>query len=369
MPTAPNAALNAVLTHFHSSIVPLWQGPGWNADLALPYEALDADHQPLPPQRYRAMACARQLYLFASLIGEPGAEFAEERAAALFRSLQRHFHDAEHGGWFYSVDSAGKPLDKRKDLYTHAFIIFACAHYWAKVREPLVESVLNAALEVVAHRFASGDGLFEAVLERNWSSLNSGPLQNPLMHLAEGFLATLAVRDDADVQAALQALATAMQQRFIDRQHGVMMEKPLGAVDNWFEPGHQFEWFYLLESSDVLRGTPLHASLTRAFAYAELKGVDNISGAVSGMLALNGTVRDGTQRIWAQAEYLRALTLRPNSEAVLQRQLRALQQRFLHEKGWNECLNDQGLVSRRDMPSTTPYHLATCYQGLVQHLG
>ncbi|OPA95219.1 N-acylglucosamine 2-epimerase [Pseudomonas fluorescens] len=369
MPSASQPSLNTLLTHFHSLIVPLWQGPGWNAELALPYEALDADHRPLPPQRYRAMACARQLYLFASLIGEPGAECAENRAAALFRSLQRHFHDAEHGGWFYSIDAAGKPLDKRKDLYTHAFIIFACAHYWAKVREPLVESVLNAALDVVAKRFATGDGLYDAVLERNWSSLNSGPLQNPLMHLAEGFLATLAVREDAITRDALLDLATSMQKRFIDRQTGVMMEKPLGAVDNWFEPGHQFEWFFLLESSDVLRGTPLHASLTRAFAYAELKGVDNVSGAVSGMLALDGSVRDATQRIWAQAEYLRALTLRPGSEAVLERQLLALQQHFLHEKGWNECLDARGEVSRRDMPSTTPYHLATCYQGLIRHLG
>lgn len=372
MPIAPSSALkpqlNAVLTHFNDLIVPLWQGPGWNADLALPYEALDADHRPLPPQRYRAMACARQLYLFASLIGEPGAAFAEERAAALFRSLQRHFHDAEHGGWFYSIDAHGKPLDKRKDLYTHAFIIFACAHYWAKVRESLVESVLDAALEVVAERFATGDGLYEAVLERNWSSLKSGPLQNPLMHLAEGFLATLAVREDPLTQDALLDLANAMQKRFIDPKHGVMMEKPLGAVDNWFEPGHQFEWYFLLESSDLLRGTPLHTSLNKAFTYAEQKGVDNVTGAVSGMLALDGTVRDGTQRIWAQAEYLRALTLRPDSAAVLQRQLLSLQKRFLHDTGWNECLDAKGHVSRRDMPSTTPYHLATCYLGLTQSI-
>ncbi|MCX7078967.1 MAG: N-acylglucosamine 2-epimerase, partial [Pseudomonas sp.] len=59
----------AIQQHFHDVIVPLWQGPGWNAELALPYEALDAEHRPLPPQRYRAMACARQLYLFSSLIG------------------------------------------------------------------------------------------------------------------------------------------------------------------------------------------------------------------------------------------------------------------------------------------------------------
>ncbi|WP_347928765.1 AGE family epimerase/isomerase [Pseudomonas helvetica] len=377
MPDAPRSASQPELTalfatvqqHFQDVIVPLWQGPGWNSDMALPYEALDAERQPLPPQRYRAMACARQLYLFASLIGDVPA--AEERAAALFRSLQRHFHDAEHGGWFYSIDAHGAPLDQRKDLYTHAFILFACAHYWAKVREPLVESVLNAALEVVAQRFATDDGLYEASLDRDWSSLKSGPLQNPLMHLAEAFLATLSVRDDASVEAALNALCGAMQKHFIDPQHGVMMEKPLGAVDNWFEPGHQFEWFFLLESSALLRGSKLHASLTRAFPLTEQLGVNQQTGAVRAMLdlELDGRPRDETQRIWAQAEYLRALTLRPDSEALLERQLNALQQRFLHTGGWYECLDRDGAISRQDMPSTTPYHLATCYRGLIEYFG
>lgn len=374
MPHAPRSASQPELTalftsvqqHFLNVIVPLWQGPGWNADMALPYEALDARHQPLPPQRYRAMACARQLYLFASLIGQVPA--AEERAAALFRSLQRHFHDAEHGGWFYSIDPHGKPLDQRKDLYTHAFILFACAHYWDKVREPLVESVLNAALEVIARRFATGDGLYEACLDRDWLSLGSGPLQNPLMHLAEAFLATLSVRKDPGVQQALVELCTAMQKRFINAQHGVLMEKPLGAVDNWFEPGHQFEWYFLLESSDVLRSSKLHASLERAFAFTEQMGVDPQTGAVAATLDPGGRTRDATQRIWAQAEYLRALTLRMDSEAAVQHQLQALQQQFLHTGGWHECRDEQGEVSRRDMPSTTPYHLATCYAGLAEYL-
>jgi mannose-6-phosphate isomerase len=361
------ALFASVQQHFQDVIVPLWQGPGWNADMALPYEALDAGHQPLPPQRYRAMACARQLYLFSSLIGQVPA--AEERAAALFRSLQQHFHDAEHGGWFYSIDPQGAPLDQRKDLYTHAFILFACAHYWGKVREPLVESVLNATLEVLAQRFATGDGLYEASLDRDWSSLDSGPLQNPLMHLAEAFLATLSVREDIAVQRALVELCTAMQKRFIDPHHSVLMEKPLGAVDNWFEPGHQFEWYFLLESSPLLHGSKLHASLERAFVLTEQLGVDPQTGAVTAMLDLNGSAKDATQRIWAQAEYLRALTLRPNSEGSVQRQLQELQQRFLHAGGWYECRDEQGEVSRKDMPSTTPYHLATCYRGLVDYLG
>ena len=361
------ALFASVQQHFQEVIVPLWQGPGWNAELALPYEALDAEHSPLPPQRYRAMACARQLYVFSSLIGQVPA--AEERSAQLFSSLQRHFHDAEHGGWFYSIDALGAPLDQRKDLYTHAFILFACAHYWDKVREPSVGHLLDTALEVIAQRFATGDGLYEACLERDWSSLQTGPLQNPLMHLAEAFLATLAARQDDAVQSMLVTLCTAMQQRFIDPQQGVLMEKPLGAVHNWYEPGHQFEWYFLLESSPLLRGSQLHGSLERAFAFTKQSGVDPHSGAVKAMLDLNGKARDATQRIWAQAEYLRALTLRPDAEAAVQRQLLALQQNFLHAGGWHECRDELGQVSRKDMPSTTPYHLATCYRGLADYLG
>lgn len=345
--------------HFAERIVPLWQGPGWNAELALPYEALDNQHKPLPVQRYRAMACARQLYLFSSRIEQPGTA---ERAAALFRSLQRHFHDAEHGGWFYSIDADGKPLDRRKDLYTHAFIVFACAHYWGKVREGLVESTLNAALEIVAERFARDDGLYEASLGEDWTDLASGPLQNPQMHLAEAFLQTLAVREDAPVQQALEQLCTALQAHFIEPAHGLMLEKPRGAVDNWFEPGHQFEWFYLLETSALLKGSPLHASISRAFAYAERCGIKD--SAVLAMLAVDGQVLDPTQRIWAQAEYLRALALRPGSESRLLAQLKAMEERFLHPAGWYECRDGAGSVSRHDMPSTTPYHLATCLEGL-----
>ncbi|KHK63656.1 MULTISPECIES: AGE family epimerase/isomerase [Pseudomonas] len=362
------ALFATVRQHFHDVIVPMWQGPGWNAELALPYESLDSQHQPLPPQRYRAMACARQLYVFASLIGE--VPQAEERAAALFRSLQRHFHDAEHGGWFYSIDPQGAPLDSSKDLYTHAFILFACAHYWGKVREPLVESTLNAALEVITRRFATGDGLYEASLGRDWSTRQSGPLQNPLMHLAEAFLAALSVRDDANVRQALLGLCEGMFQCFVDPGPRVMMEKPLKAVDNWFEPGHQFEWYFLLASSPLLRGGKLHTALEHSFGLTEQQGVDPDCGAVCAMLSLepHASARDATQRIWAQAEYLRALTLRPGSETVLLRQLRALEQHFLHAQGWNECLDADGNVSRRDMPSTTPYHLLTCYRGLADYL-
>ena len=120
--------------------------------------------------------------------------------------------------------------------------------------------------------------------------------------------------------------------------------------------------------------TEIRDSLRRRLAlegreqlHRELCAVDPQSGAVCGMLGSDGSLRDGTQRIWAQAEYLRALTLREDGLVRVQRQLQALQQHFLHAGGWYECLDAQGQVSREDMPSTTPYHLATCYSGLAQY--
>ncbi|MGE8329633.1 MAG: N-acylglucosamine 2-epimerase, partial [Paraburkholderia nemoris] len=39
-------------------------------------------------------------------------------------------------------------------------------------------------------------------------------------------------------------------------------------------------------------------------------------------------------------------------------------QRFLRPQGWFECKTAAGDVVRADMPSTTPYHLATAYDAL-----
>ena len=355
----------AIDQHFHQVVIALWQGPGWNAELALPYEALDHQGAVLPVTRYRAMACARQLYVFTTLIGDARHPYAPERAAALFRSLNKHFHDAEHGGWFYSVDAQGAPLETQKDLYTHAFIIFACAHYFRVSADKLAEATLDAALEVVARHFACGP-LYHAALTRNWQDAGKGALQNPLMHLTEALLAVLAARTDQPTEQRLLALCDGMAAHFIDA-NGLLMEKPVGALDNWFEPGHQFEWLYLLETSALLSGHPLRDALRKAFAFSERQGLA-ASGAVLAALDTTGKVLDANQRIWAQTEHLRALTLAPVDQTRLLNALSGFAERYLHASGWNESLDATGAINRLDLPSTTAYHLATGYAAVSQYL-
>lgn len=361
-PSASTIALAASLRdHFARVVLPVWRGAGFNAALQLPYEALDAEaHRPMPVSRYRAMACARQLFVF-SQAGDAA------HADRLFDALRHTFQDKRHGGWFYSVDAEGAPLDTTKDLYTHAFVVFACAEYGGRFGNADALDLVHRTSSLIDTKFAAPDGLYNAALDAGLTSVNASPLQNPLMHLTEAWLAARAATGDAGFDAALQRLAGAISRTFVHEATGCIAELPLGADDNRLEPGHQFEWFWLVKQGGALfDASGLDAALTRAFTFAQQFGVDEESGGVRASLDETGRTLDATQRIWAQTEYLRALATHRDigAQAALPQQIERFQQRFLRPQGWFECKTPAGEVARADMPSTTPYHLATAYAAL-----
>jgi len=360
-PTSAIAPAATLRDHFARVVLPIWRGPGFNPALKLPYEAVSAEgHRPLPAERYRAMACARQLFVF-SQAGEAA------HAHVLFDSLLHYFQDKQHGGWFFSVDAQGAPLDTTKDLYTHAFLVFACAEYGGRFDNRAALDIVHGTSALIETRFAAQHGLFNAALDANFSTVTGTPVQNPLMHLTEAWLAAREATQDSAFDTALRKLAEAIERTFVHAPTGCIAELPLGADDNRLEPGHQFEWFWLVkQASALLDGTGLDDALTRAFGFAQQHGVDPVTGGVCASLDEAGRIKDPTQRIWAQSEYLRALATRDDdaARAVLPEQIERFRQRFLHAQGWYECKTAAGEVSRADMPSTTPYHLATAYAAL-----
>jgi len=361
MPISASLAqqIAALAAHYDAAVLPPWRRAGWNDTLRLPYESLDAaSGQALPAQRYRAMACARQLYVHA-LAGET------VHAGALFDSLSRHFGDGQ-GGWIYSVDAAGAPLDATRDLYTHAFVIFASAA-WHRSRGAGALQVLRQTVDVVEQRFGDGNGLYHAALGKGFDEIGAGVLQNPIMHLTEAYLAAHAATGDPWFAQRLGELAHAVRACFVDPATGCIAELPQGAAGNRVEPGHQFEWYSLLVASPaVFAGHPLVADLRRAFDFARRHGVVAGTLGVSAALDAGGAVSDSTQRIWAQTAYARALALHGDAAALadLEAWCGQFRRRFLHAGGWHECLAADGSVTRTDMPSTTPYHLATAYLSL-----
>jgi mannose/cellobiose epimerase-like protein (N-acyl-D-glucosamine 2-epimerase family) len=363
MSASPIASAASLDRHFKETILPIWRGPGFDRELRLPFEAVLPDtHAPVPVVRYRAMACARQLFVF-SQAGDAA------HADTLFASLCEHFRDPRYGGWFYSIGPDGEPLDRTKDLYTHAFVVFACAAYFAASGNRDARRVGEEAAALVVERFArrQGEALLDSARSENFAESTGGPLQNPLMHLTEAWLAASDAFGDAAFDDALLRTAQAVERTFLDAGTGCIAELPLGESNNRFEPGHQFEWFYLVSAAGArLASTSLPLALDRAYAFAERHGIDPLTGGVCAAVDEHGVCTDATQRIWAQTEFLRALATRgPSPDSpTLARQVERFATRFLHPRGWYECKTAQGDVSRTDMPSTTPYHLATAYMAL-----
>jgi N-acylglucosamine 2-epimerase (GlcNAc 2-epimerase) len=92
--------------------------------------------------------------------------------------------------------------------------------------------------------------------------------------------------------------------------------------------GHQFEWFLLVSGApEVFEGLKLALYLPRAMQWARQAGVDPATQGVYASLDEHGSVRDTTQRIWAQAEYARALAV-AGDWAALEKQLDFFQTRF-----------------------------------------
>ncbi|WP_250509761.1 AGE family epimerase/isomerase [Caballeronia sp. GACF4] len=344
--------------HYTSIVLPIWRGPGFNTALHLPFEAVTPDdHAPLPPKRYRAMACARQLFAFTD-----AGDLAH--ASVLFESLRHYFQDKQNGGWFYSVDANGAPHERQKDLYTHAFVVYACAHFAQKSGSANAFALLDETARLIETKFAGSDGgLLNAAYSEDFGAMLEGPLQNPLMHLSEAWLAARDATGNIAFDERLAVLAQSVARTFVHEATGSIAELPIGAPGNRLEPGHQFEWYFLAIGSGhpAFEAAGLNARLEQAFDFARKHGVDKSTGGVSAALDEAGRVIDGTQRIWAQTEYLRALATR--GEAVGE-QIERFGARFLHARGWIECRSADGAITRSEMPSTTPYHLATAYAAL-----
>lgn len=126
------------------------------------------------------------VFALAALQGRPGAaELVDHGLAALTGS----FADAEHGGWFGSLDPVtGAPISTVKDAYPHAFVVLAASSATAAGR-PAAAELLESALEVSGSRFwDEAAGMVVESWDREFTELEEYRGVNANMHTVEAYL-------------------------------------------------------------------------------------------------------------------------------------------------------------------------------------
>jgi mannose-1-phosphate guanylyltransferase/mannose-6-phosphate isomerase len=350
-----------------TNALPLWWSVGVDHVQGGFVEALSLTGEPRPAPR-RGRVQGRQIYVFATAgcIGwagpwrkalELGLDYAFDkfqRPDRLFRAL---------------VSVEGLPLDEGATIYDQAFALLGMAASHAtgyrSARDLAAEACrIRAALGQMRH---VGGGFREA---------GPHPFQsNCHMHLLEAALAWEEA-GQADWGALADEIVELALTRFIDSDRGFLREffdeawLPAPGEDGRIvEPGHQFEWAWLLARWAMRRGDPRALQCARRLLDIGSAGVDE-RGVACNAIWEDLSVRDAEARLWPQTEHLKAALILGDEPAAL-RAANALH-RYLETQArgtWFDRLRSDGSFVSEAAPASSLYHIICAIKELLTSTG
>ncbi len=360
----------AAYPHFAlGTLLPLCRDRFADAEHGGFHEQLDPQHNPVAIGSKRLMVQCRQLYVLshAALMGERSGQAAAERGYAFLQNYRDH----THGGWYFRASPEGTPMDRSKDGYGHAFVLFALAWLHRAFAAPGAIELAEATMATLTEKLAAPGGGFWDAASEDWTPQTGLRRQNPHMHLLEALLALHEATGAAHWLDEAGKLITLFQTRFFDPATATLGEyftdtwAPDPAKGNIVEAGHHYEWVWLLRRWRVQSGsTGAGAAADALFQMAERHGYDPEFGGIHDQIGRDGTPLLTTRRIWPVTEAIKAQVARieaglPVAADQPARLIEHLFRDYLRPErsGWIETMGRDGTPGQTNLPGSTPYHL------------
>jgi mannose/cellobiose epimerase-like protein (N-acyl-D-glucosamine 2-epimerase family) len=287
---------------------PLWSTKGVDPRGGF-HERLAQNGESLVEPR-RSRVNPRQAYCFAMA---PSLGWRGDSAALIKHGLDYFVARYQRpDGLFRTLVAAdGTVLDDRALLYDQAFALLAfnVAAACGEARAEREHQSRELHALVLKHLKRTGLGFESAVPP-------SLPLQsNPHMHLFEAALAGCEVCSESSLWKALaDELAELALTKFIDAETGALREffdadwnPAQGETGHTVEPGHQFEWAWLLLRWGGAKHPRARAAALKLIDIGENYGVRN--GLAINSLYDDFTAHDAGARLWPQTERLKAAAI------------------------------------------------------------
>lgn len=353
--------LSAWLTE---TLLPGWLGRAYDPARPGYIEWVRPDGGSIEAERRTTLVTARTLYVFshAHMLGVPGALPAARHGLAFLLETCRR----GDGRFSHACTVTGEPIDAKSDFYDLAFVIFALAWFARATGESEPLGRAEAVMRFIETELASADGGF---LEDTLGNLPRR--QNPHMHLLEACHAMAEASGDGRWLERADRIVGLMQRRFAaDGTLGEFFD------DHWApfagekglirEPGHHYEWTWLLYHHERLTGSSVaRDSARRLFAFGERFGQGAPGKPVINEVDPRGAVLNGAALLWPQTEYLKALAARIEFEGDrdaaerLDGHLRLVFERFVDPATglWTNQLDGEGRKVAEPIPVRVLYHL------------
>lgn len=351
--------------------LPFWAEAGVDRVHGGFHEALDLRGQPAVVDFRRLRVTCRQIYVFshaATLGFAPGLPAAWRG----FHYLVSKGWMGRERGWARRLTTLGEVLDDAPDLYDHAFVLFALGWLHRASGDPQALVWAHRTLDFLeSHmRHPTAPGFLHARPPSGWR------IQNPHMHVLEAALVLYETSGNARFAELAYEMATLFTTRFFDAKTGTLCEsfteqlsRAPGEPGRVTEPGHQFEWAWILAGYQRLLGEPMGAVARALVAFAERHGVDPLSRATFNAVRDDGIPLDRGSRTWPNTERIKAHIALFDLDGTdprepLTQTLRLLLDRYLaHQPSgtWIDHFDGEGVSVAATIPSATLYHLVLAF--------
>ena len=351
--------------------LPVWAERGFDAEVGRFRERLDPAGHPIAIP-HRSMVQARQIYVYAhaaELGWMPrGGDMADRAMATLLRDFCEEGTDT--ASFAFSIDPAGGGIiSPVRDAYAHAFVLFSLAALYRVTGALRLLDVADKTIRYLDVGLADAvhGGLFDAapVTMRE-------KRQNPHMHLLEAYLFLEQAAPGRGYAERAGALVRLFRDRLLRRPPGVLLEyfaedwsaHPDAARRGLWEPGHHFEWVWLLTRYTQLTGDDVGDLAAGLHDVACRHGIAP-DGLIHDELDLAMTVTKPSHRVWPHSEAIKAAVVRhdagdPHALPLANAMAGALLDTFLDRPfagGWVDHVALDGAPLVDYAPASTLYHL------------
>ncbi len=336
--------LKEIDNHLNGELLPYWRQRGDDRQYGGFLTCFDRDGVATDETDKNLLANCRLIYSF-SLINraglDPDGSFIE-RARSGARWVLDHFSDPDYGGFFWIVERDGKPLNTRKIIYGHSFVIYAFSELARATADKSWLETARQTFNLLQEKAAdkTGGGYWE-FFERDWSHSppdHGGGDRKSLdvhMHLMEAFTNLYAAGGDSSHATHTRAVIELITKKMLHPDHGTGMAQfngdftPLRAIlfsnvwgsdrdtdDDGGRPldntsyGHNVELGWLLRWSLDVLGENVSGYSQKILGFYDhciLYGIDNERGGVFCEGGHNSPARERNKEFWQQAETLIAM--------------------------------------------------------------
>lgn len=380
MTRSATANIERIHSWLTKEVFPLWLRSGFDETRGCFVESFSRDALPEQNPR-RAIVQMRQVYSVCEGVrmGLLNQKVAEPLVCKAVDHLISSYSQTT-GAFIHSVDVQGNVVNPQEDLYTQAFVLFGLAHaYEFTGNSTYKQSAHNLLHFLNQNRRHPAGGYTEIIQGRTLFQ------SNPHMHLFEAALAWMKADSDQVWKNLASHLYDLCRTKFVDPHTQILAEH---FHDNWqpvlhdgrfiFEPGHQFEWAWLLLQYQALTGVSTEQIPFILFNNGQKFGVNQKSGYVFDEVWSDFSPKKMSSRLWPHCEWIKAaLETGMHATDPVQTQLCAkiadqgLETLFQYFKGlkpglWEDLHTEEGSFTPQSIKASSLYHIVNALSEYTQ---